>query len=129
MRARVLLPLLGLAAAGLTALPPVMSASASAAATVRVVVKPVTASGHPAPGFTVHRAKHAWERVDCSFKDPSVGAVSPDVEACSPSAAYAIACWKSADPGRVLCTRDPSSHALYELPRDGKFAKTAVAQP
>ena len=105
------------------------AAPASHRATVRVVVAPVTADGHAAPGFTVHPIRHPWSVVDCSFKDPSRGAISPNIENCGPSAAYAIACWKSATPKRVLCMQDPSKHVLAEMKRQGRFAPTKLAKP
>jgi hypothetical protein len=104
------------------------TSAAAAPATVKVIVSPVTASGHAADGFSVKRQDPGYP-VDCSFKDPSIGAVSPDIETCSPSAAYAPACWKAAAAGKVLCMRDASSHKLFLIARDGRFASTALARP
>lgn len=94
-------------------------------ATVRVVVRPVTSTGHPAAGFTLH--SEPTGSVDCSGKSPSPGAVDPDIEFCSPSAEYAVACWKSAVAQRALCMRNPRSKDVYRIPRTGAFAPTAVA--
>lgn len=101
-------------------------AAAVAPATAKVVVYPVTSSGHAAAGFAVH-AQHGFT-VDCSDANPSPGALSPNIELCYPSAAYAVACWKAAAPGKVLCMRDPSTHKLYRISR-GRFASTAINKP
>jgi hypothetical protein len=105
----------GLDAAGATTL----------TATARVVVRPVTSTGHLATGYTLKTEPTG--SVDCSFKDPSPGAVSPNIEFCSPSAEYAIACWNSAVAHRVLCVRDPRSKVVVRIPRIGAFANTPVA--
>ena len=119
---------LAAAVVGLGVVPVAFASPAAAApATIKVIVAPVTSSGHAASSFTVKKEKPGYP-VDCRFKDPSRGAVSPNIESCSPSAAYAIACWKAAATGKVLCMRDPSSHKLYLVRRDGKFAKTPVAK-
>jgi hypothetical protein len=104
------------------------SSGATTTATVRLVVRPVTGTGHAAAGFRVTRQSKRDE-VDCRYRDPSPGAVSRDVEVCSPSAAYAVACWKAAEAGRVLCSRDASSRRIYSIPRSGAFAKTRLAKP
>lgn len=110
---------------------PVTSASATptavSAATHSIIVRPVTAAGHASDGFHV-TAQGARIAIDCSFKDPSAGAVSPNIEECSPSAAYAIACWKSAKSQHALCTRNPSSKRLYSIKLMGSFAKTPVVK-
>jgi hypothetical protein len=132
MRARValtaaLVSMLGLAAPALASnaggAPTSGShAAASSSATTRVVVRPVTKAGVHAAGF--HVKKEQSSSVDCSFRDPSPGAVNRNIELCSPSAEYAIACWKSTRAHHVLCTRDPSSKRLYLIRRSGKFART-----
>ena len=102
------------------------SVHGAAAATSRVVIRPVTTAGEPAPGVEVATDSHAGS-VDCSRANPSPGAVSRDVEFCSPSAAYAVACWKSATPKHVLCSRDPSSNRVYLIRHTGRFAATRLA--
>jgi hypothetical protein len=92
--------------------------------TTRIVVRPVTKSGHAADNYKV-RAEHSGS-VDCSFADPSPGAVSRNIEFCSPSVEGAVACWKSATAHRVLCIRDPSAHKVVKIHRDGKFARTKL---
>lgn len=109
-----------------TAARPVAAASPAAHVTHSVVVRPVTAAGHAASGFHV-KVQHV--SIDCSSADPSPGAIDRDIELCSPSAAYAIACWKAATPGRALCMRDPRSHRLSRIRLDGSFAKTAAINP
>jgi hypothetical protein len=104
------------------------SASATtttASPTVKVVVRPVTSTGHLAAGYTL--ATEPTGSVDCSFADPSPGAVSRNVEFCSPSAEYAVACWKSAVAHRVLCIRNPRHKQVVRIPRTGAFAPTALA--
>ncbi|HVT63617.1 MAG TPA: hypothetical protein VHD81_00500 [Mycobacteriales bacterium] len=110
---------------GLVALAP---PAVAAPATVKVIVMPVTVSGTAASGFSVKKQDPGFP-VDCRYKDPSIAAVSPDIETCSPSAAYAPACWKAAAPGKVLCMRDASSHKVFLIKREGRFADTAIAKP
>jgi hypothetical protein len=105
----------------------VVSTNAAASpATARIVVRPVTEAGTPAPGVLVTSDQKAGT-VDCRTREPSPGAVSRDIEFCTPSAAYAIACWKSATPRQVLCSRDPRSGRVWSLPRTGAFAPTGLA--
>jgi hypothetical protein len=126
---RIRLAALAAALLGFAAVPVVSAPSAVAApATAKVYVMPVTASGHAAPGFRVH-AQHLGFGISCDYKNPSPGAVSPNIEECSPSAAYAIACWKAAAPGKVLCLRNPRGHKLDKVKRAGKFANTPIAKP
>lgn len=126
MRTRLiaLIAAVGLGFAPIALAPP----AAAAGVTVKIIVRPVTTAGHAASGFTVH-PQHPGYGVDCSFAGASPGALSPNIEECSPSAAYAIACWKAADAGKVLCMRDPTTHRVDEMPREGKFANTPIAKP
>lgn len=100
-------------------------ASAAPAPTTRVVVRPVTATGHVRAGFTVSAEPSG--QVDCSSPDPSPGALSRNIEFCSPSFEYAIACWKAAAPHRVLCMRNPRRQHVVRIPRAGAFASTNLA--
>ena len=100
--------------------------NAAHAATKVVVVRPVTSSGAAVTGFHV-KTQHDVS-IDCSSRQPSAGAVDRNIEECSPSAAYAIACWKAATSHHALCTRDPSSHRLYRIALTGRFAKTPVVK-
>jgi hypothetical protein len=93
-------------------------------ATVRAVVRPVTSTGNVATGFTMHTEPTG--SVDCSAKLASPGAVSPNINFCSPSAEYAVACWNSSAAHRALCMRNPRSKDVYRIPRTGAFAATAV---
>jgi hypothetical protein len=95
-------------------------------ATKSIVVRPVTPSGKPAAGFHAKKEKDA---IDCENAGPSLGAVDPNIDECSPSAAYAIACWKSSHAGRTLCTRDPSTSKLYDIPLTSTFGKTSAPKP
>ncbi len=109
-------------AVGFTA---VATATTTAAPTIKVVVRPVTSTGHVHAGFTVTGEPSG--SVDCSFADPSPGAVSRNIELCSPSAEYAVACWKAAVPHRVLCMRNPGRKRVVRIPRSGPFAPTRRA--
>ena len=100
--------------------------AATQSATARIVVRPVTEAGTPAPGVLVTPDQKSGS-VACHPADPSPGAVNRDIEFCSPSAAYAVACWKAATPRHVLCSRDPSSGEVFSLPRSGTFASTGLA--
>ena len=79
------------------------------------VVRPVNASGHAEPGFTITAASRT-SSIDCRFGDPSWVALSPHIAYCSPSAAYAEACWKAAAPRKALCYLDPRSRKLVRYP-------------
>ncbi|HVY11441.1 MAG TPA: hypothetical protein VHB18_14975 [Mycobacteriales bacterium] len=91
--------------------------------TVRVVVRPVTASGHAVPGYTVTQSHYA---ISCSPAAPSPVSISRNVETCSPSAAYAVACWKAAKRKHALCLPNPRQKKLRLEPLTGKFAATAA---
>ncbi|MBV9486679.1 MAG: hypothetical protein JO246_11530 [Frankiaceae bacterium] len=91
-------------------------------ATKAIVIRPVTAAGKAASGFQVKKEKGA---IDCKYAGPSIGAVDPDIDECSPAAAYAIACWKAAKAHHTLCTRNPKSHRLYRFPLTSSFKSTA----
>jgi hypothetical protein len=101
----------------------VAAAPYSAAATVQVTVRPVTSSGHAASGFTVKGDPTG--SLDCSDGAPSQGAVDKNILQCFPDAEYAIACWKSATPHRVLCMRNPAKHQLAKIPFTGNFGHSA----
>jgi hypothetical protein len=122
-----------LAALSLLALAAAVGAQPAGAArhdfppTQKSIIRPVNAAGFARPGYTV--TGEPTGSVDCSFPDPSPGAVSPNIEWCSPSAEYAIACWKAAAPHKVLCMRDPRVRKLVRIPRLGAFAPTGLAAP
>jgi hypothetical protein len=131
MRVRILLPAAAVALAGCLAglqaadaAPSAPSVASVAPHTVTVVVRPVTSSGHAASGFVVKNEPTG--SVDCSFAEESPGAVSDNILLCSPSAEYAVACWKAAAAKHALCMRDPHSHKLARIPRTGKFASAKV---
>jgi hypothetical protein len=90
-------------------------------ATVRVVVRPVTSTGHVSAGFTL-KTEPAGS-VDCSSKQPSPGAVDFNIEFCSPSAEYAIACWNAAVAHRVLCVSRPAHQGRYPYPTDRRVCE------
>ncbi|MGN6475475.1 MAG: hypothetical protein ACTHK4_17775 [Mycobacteriales bacterium] len=98
------------------------AAPAAHAGTVQIFVAPVKASGHHAPGFTVV-SEHGGD-VFCNPADPSPVSVSANVEECSPSVEYAVACWLSSRAGRVLCLRNPRKAVLSSIRLSGPFADT-----
>lgn len=104
------------------AFPANATSQVSAPATVKIFVAPVTASGHLAAGFTVKPDKGYV--IYCSPDFPSPVSVSPNVQECSPSAAYAVACWKSATPKRAFCLLDPRKHQLRVGVVKGGFASS-----
>jgi len=122
-----------LSAAGLTAgvLVPVVGAHAAAQRdyppTAVTVVRPVNASGHARPGFSISPPPAPGFWIDCRYSHESVGALSPNVEWCSPSAATAIACWKAAAIHKALCLTDALKPELTRFPLfHGRFAPSAV---
>jgi len=113
-----------------------MSGSAPSAppvvATERVVLRPVAQSGLPAAGYTV--TDEDAVRVDCgstsSNTRPSPVAVDDNILNCSPSSAYAVACWQDPQPSHVVCYRDPWKKELVRMPNGGGFpVAMAPAQP
>lgn len=105
------------------------TSAALTASTERVVIRPVTQSGLPAAGYTVTDDKALT--VDCgttsSDTRPSPVAVDDNILSCSPSSAYAVACWKDPAPSTVLCYHDPWNKNLVRIPNGGSFP--AVAAP
>lgn len=98
------------------------AASAGTARTIVHVVRPVTSIGQAAAGFTVQSSPGY---VTCNTANPSPGAVDPNIAVCTPSAAYAIACWKAAAAGRVLCLLDPTKPVVSSIPlRPSTFSPT-----
>lgn len=126
MRARLLFSLALVAA--LTTLAPVPAGTAGTPAldrTERVVVRPVTADGHAAPGWTVHRERLGG--IDCWGS--SVSAVDDGIAICGPSAAYLPSCWKSRR-HTVLCLRLVTDDVLVRVRRSGAYPDTpAPAEP
>jgi hypothetical protein len=94
---------------------------------VRVVVRPVTAAGLPAHGYSVVREHD--DGVLCT-DGPSPVAVDANIRFCGSSATNTVACWKSAVPSTVLCLRDPRTHTLARISYQLRFAPTpAPAHP
>jgi hypothetical protein len=125
---RRLLALIAIALSGLglaVAAGPAGAAAHRYPDTIKTIVRPVNAAGFAMPNYTV--TGEPTGSVDCSFANPSPGAVSPNIEFCFPSAEYAVACWKAHALHRVLCLRNPRQHKLVRIPRQGAFAPTALA--
>ncbi|TFC83651.1 hypothetical protein E3T24_11675 [Cryobacterium sp. TmT2-59] len=100
------------------------------APTDQVVVRPVSQAGLPAAGFTV--TDDSAVTVDCGTTPtnarPSLVAVDDNILSCSPSSVYAVACWKDASPGSVLCFRDPWKVDLARMTSKGDLP-TVPAPP
>jgi len=88
--------------------------------TKQIVLRPVT-DRRPSVGWSV--AHDSQFTLDCGGAEASPSTVSPDVYSCSPSAAYAVACWSSVHASRLLCLRDPWSRKVVEMPYDGHLTK------
>ncbi|HEX2901947.1 MAG TPA: hypothetical protein VHO01_00710 [Jatrophihabitans sp.] len=95
-------------------------------ATVQVVLRPVTARGTVASGWTA--ARHLDESITClpGATDASPVAVNDNIDSCSPDAAYPVACWASATPHTALCLRSPFSKQV-DLMSTGSAVPSAVA--
>jgi hypothetical protein len=102
----------------------VPSSTVPAPRTRQVVIRPVTAAGHVAAGFTLAPPR-ADDGVDCGGTAPGVSpspvAVDDGIAGCSPSAAYAVACWNGSVPNTALCFRDPWLRVVAELPDQGRL--------
>lgn len=90
-------------------------------ATHLVTVRPVDATGRPAPGWSV-----ADDSMQVQCGEPSPVTVDPGVVSCFPTVAYALACWHAQDGGHVLCLRDPRVRTLVRLPLTGRFSITGT---
>jgi hypothetical protein len=89
----------------------VPSSSGTLTATRQVTLRPVTAAGRPAPGWTV---KAGGPTIDCSAGERSAAATTDGVLTCDPSAASASACWRAADGAHAYCLYDPRTRTLSE---------------
>lgn len=114
-------PLVALAAAG----PADAGSPRSVPATVRTVVRPVTATGHAVSGYQVKKIKDS-EPIDCSYPSASVAAVDDNILECSPDAAYPVACWPAAKAHHVLCLDDARKKTLVRFKVSGKIAHTSA---
>jgi hypothetical protein len=87
--------------------------STAAGRTESVVLRPVTTEGVPSSGY---RAVPATDQVQCSsIAEGSPVAVDDGIAFCTPTASFAVACWRAADTGHVLCLRDPWGQVVDEL--------------
>ena len=94
--------------------------------TAITVLRPVNLSGH-SEGYSIRTDRQL--PIDCRFRSPSPGAVSPNIEWCSPTAADPFACWKAAAPHRALCLLDARKTELVRYRRVGRFAQTEAPAP
>lgn len=104
---------------------PSTSAPTTPVATQIVVLRPVTANGAPAPGYTVGSVPiQTVEKCGASFYTQDA-----NVYGCSPTSANAIACLKSTG-GTLLCLTSPQSHVLIRVrPSDTLPLASAPASP
>ena len=102
----------------------VPTSTAPAPHTHQIVIRPVTATGHVAAGFTLAPPQRGDE-VNCGGAavgiSPSAVAVDDGIAECSPSAVYAMACWNGSVPNTALCFRDPWLRVVAELPDQGRL--------
>ena len=123
MRRCVFLTAIG---AAVLAVAPLSAAAAATTAsrqhhTERTVIRPVTSTGHAAHGYRVRTFKDD-EPIDCSAASPSAAAVDDDIVECAPTVADALACWRSAEPRRVLCLDDARKKVLTKFRTTGPIA-------
>jgi hypothetical protein len=120
MRALVSLIVLGAVAV----LAPTATDAAPVQRTQRVVVRPVDRSGHPAAGYRVTADRNG--AIDCGPPaEASPAATNANILYCSPSAAYAIACWQDSRTAHALCLRDVWQRRLVRIADGGKFPRAA----
>jgi len=105
--------------------PPSTAASAPHTATRQVTLRPVTAAGTVAPGYSL---RAGTVRIDCSSGQPSPVATSGAVLYCQPSAAAAIACWQAADRTHAYCLTDARATTVTEYPLRGRFGSPRPAE-
>jgi hypothetical protein len=105
--------------------------------TRQVVIRPVTAAGRVAAGFTLAPSQDSKGELICSGPDadtgPSGAAVDDGIVACGPSSSYALACWNGRLPRTALCLRDPWQRTVVRLavrdPMPAVAAAPRVASP
>lgn len=120
--------IVAVAGTALLCLAPITAAGAHPSATTghavqRIVVRPVTASGHAVPGYRVTTSKGTGP-VDCSDALPSLAAVDDDIIRCAPDADGVNACWRAAHKHHVLCLHDARKHTLVKYRTTGRIAHT-----
>jgi hypothetical protein len=91
-----------------------------------IIVRPVTSAGTAAVGFHI---KKGTGKIDCKGASSSPGAVDPNIDFCSPSYQYAIACWQAAAANHALCMRNATTARVYSIKLMSTFEPTAVAKP
>jgi hypothetical protein len=126
MRAVVPLALTAVLAAGvLAAASEAHSQESVAEHTHRVVVRPVDASGHARPAYTVTRVTGVTVQCD----GPAASAVDDGIYACFPAAEYLPACWQARH-HTVLCLRDARKQKLARFRWSGTLGSaTAPTHP
>jgi hypothetical protein len=96
--------------------------------TQKIVLRPVTSIGHVASGYTMKNVP-GRHLLDCSGDEVSPVAVNNGIFACSPSAAYAVACWHASSAHHVLCYQNPFGTKVdryaANAPAHAKFPREA----
>ena len=72
------------------------------ARTRQVVLRPVTATGTPAAGFTANPQPSQSIVCLATIDDASPVAVDDNIDVCSPNSLSPLACWPGAKPGTAL---------------------------
>jgi hypothetical protein len=103
---------------------PTTTSARAAPATRRIVVRPVTAAGGAAPGFTVVTQTALGTAMCSPTTGPGVS-VDGSTYTCYPTALGAVACWRDATPGFVICDVDPYQRRLTRYP--ASFAASSPA--
>lgn len=103
-----------------SAVPVTATSKPAAATTQRIVLRPVTARGTVATGYRL--SKHLDESITCGGGIVSRAAVQPNIDECSPTAAYPVACWADSSPNTALCLRNPFAKQVDLIRTDGAVA-------
>jgi hypothetical protein len=102
--------------------------AAARTATATIVVRPVDRGGHLAAGYSAVPEANT-DRMICDRNRVSPVAVDTGIFQCGASADYAVACWRSARRGTVLCDRDPFGRQLAQIPVEFVAVTDSAAPP
>lgn len=108
---------------------PARVSSAPVPHTHQVVLRPVTATGRVAPGYTL--ATEPDGQLLCggsSAASESPVAVDDGIEGCSPSAEYAVACWAGPTPNTARCFRDPWKRQVVQIGTEGPLSSVRAPE-
>lgn len=92
--------------------------------TRQIVLRPVTETGRLAPGYTL-TTEPPDDQLSCGGSayppEPSTVAIDDGIAYCTPSAAYAVACWPGPTPDTARCFRDPWKHQVVQIGTQGSL--------